>query len=163
MTLPRFEELVASYGADPQRWPEEERRAGAERLSTDPRAAEIARRAKPLDRLLGDLAAPAPASAALIERLETVTALPQMSPDRDTTLARPANPGGRGILAALFGSGRGHSLIPQAAGLTMICLVGGVALGLSGFATVPESTQVLDPSAYFFGDPGLDKDLEELD
>ncbi len=160
MTLQRFGELAASYGANPERWPEDERQAGVELLRGDARAADMAAQAGLLDRLLADLPEPAAANAALKDRLETVTALPQSN---NITPAQPANRGGRSIFAALFGGGTTRSLIPQAAGLTMICLVGGVALGLSGFAAAPESTLVVDPSAYFFGDPGLDKDLEELD
>lgn len=163
MTLQRFGELAASYGADPERWPEDERRAGLELLSGDARAADIASQAGLLDRLLADLPEPAAANAALKDRLAAISTLPQDARSGGNAPARTANRGGRSIFAALFGGGTTRSLIPQAAGLTMICLIGGVALGLSSFAAAPESTLVVDAGAYFFGDPGLDKDLEELD
>lgn len=114
-----------------------------------------------LDKLLSSVPMPAPASSILKERLEAVSRLPQEGSSHSTA-ATPGNPG-TSIFAALFGVGATRSLIPQVAGLTMICLVGGVVLGLSGFAAAPVSTLEVDPSAYFFGDPGLDKDLEELD
>lgn len=159
MTLERLEELVASYGADPACWPEDERRSGMELMSGNPRAADIAAGAGALDKLLAGQPAPAPANAALRDRLEAISALPQ----NHSAPARPANRDGFSLFAALFGGGASRALIPQAAGLLMICLAGGVALGLSDFAVARETTLVVDPSAYFFGDPGLDKDLEELD
>ena len=165
MTLERFAELVASYGADPARWPDDERRSGVELMSGNPRAADIAAGAGTLDKLLAGLPAPAPASAALCDRLEAISTLPQdhNAPARPARPGQLANRGGYSIFTALFGSGASPALIPQAAGLLMICLAGGVALGLSDFAAPRETTLVVDPSAYFFGDPGLDKDLEELD
>lgn len=163
MTLERFEELVASYGADPARWPDDdggnERRAGIELLSSDARAADIAAKASTLDKLLASLPEPAPANAALRDRLDAISTLPQ----DHSAPARPANRGGNSLFAAFFGGGASRALMPQAAGLLMICLAGGVALGLSDFSAAREQSMVVDPSAYFFGDPGLDKDLEELD
>ncbi len=159
MTLERFEELVASYGANPACWPEDERRSGTEFLSGNPRAADIAAEAGTLDKLLAGQPAPAPANAALRDRLDAISTLPQ----NHSAPARPANRGGNSLFAAFFGSGASRALMPQAAGLLMICLAGGVALGLSDFAAAREQSMVVDPSAYFFGDPGLEKDLEELD
>ena len=101
----------------------------------------------------------APAKAGRGGRLGARAARPQ----NPSAPARPANRDGFSLFAALFGDGASRALIPQAAGLLMICLAGGVALGLSDFAAPRETTLVVDPSAYFFGDPGLDKDLEELD
>lgn len=121
-----------------------------------------------LDRLLASLPAPAPASDALKDRLEAVSQLPQEG--RDAPAVRKSQPGPsifRAMFQALFGDIAPHSLIPQAAGLTMICLVGGVALGLSsgmsGYADPAGTILQLDPTAYVFGDPGLEQDLEELD
>lgn len=169
MTLERLGQLVASYGANPQRWPEDERQAGMQ-LMADPKAADIALQAGTLDRLLAGLPAPQPANTALQERLEAISMLPQDGDARPAALGKKEK-GGHSILAALFGAlinalagtGTFRGLIPQAAGLVMICLAGGVALGLSDFAAPPERVLVVDPSAYFFGDPGLDSDLEELD
>lgn len=161
MTLARLEELVASYGADPKRWPDDERQAGLGFMAGHPEAADITGAADALDRLLASLPAPAPANAALKDRLEAITSLPQES------AAAPANqPSGGlffGLVGALFGAGASRGLIPQAAALLMICLAGGVALGLSDFAVANEPAPEVDPSAYFFGNPGLDQDLEELD
>lgn len=117
-----------------------------------------------LDRLLASLPAPAPASAALKDRLEAVSQLPQEG--RDASAVRKGQLG-PAIFRALFGDIAPRSLIPQAAGLTMICLVGGVVLGLSsgmsGYADPAGTILQLDPTAYVFGDPGLERDLEELD
>lgn len=167
MTGKRFAELVASYGADPARWPQDERQPGLDLMSGDRPVADVAGQAA-LDRLLAGLPAPEPADAALKDRLEAVSLQPQAG---DAPPAPAENPAPAGatiqerypVLAALFGSAVPRSLIPQAAGLAMICLVGGVALGLSGFAGPGQPIQPIDPSAYFFGDPGLDKDMEELD
>lgn len=120
-----------------------------------------------LERLLASLPAPAPASAALKDRLDAISKLPQDS--HSAAAARTNRPGlsdFRLIFQALFGSATPRALIPQAAALTMICLVGGVALGMStelpGFAGPPETILQVDPTAYVFGDPGLEQDLEEL-
>lgn len=164
MTLARLKELVASYGADPKRWPDDERKAALDFMAGQAEAADITGQADALDRLLASLPAPAPASAALKDRLEAVSALPH---GKTIVPVRPANRGGYALLAGFFGPLSGaataRALIPQAAALTMICLAGGVALGLSDFAVAEEQAPDIDPSAYFFGDPGLDQDLEELD
>ena len=160
MTLERFGELVASYGADPARWPADESHAGADLIAANTEAAAIVAQAAALDLLLASLPEPEPASAALKDRLEAVSMLPQadnIQKVKPTVRRRPS------IFAALFDNAAPRSLIPQVAGLTMICLVGGVALGLSNFAGPAGPTLQVDPTAYFFGDPGLDQDLEELD
>lgn len=68
MGLARFEQLVAAYGAQPQRWPELERRAAEMLLESDPRAARLLADADALDAILFVHQAPAP-SAALHARI----------------------------------------------------------------------------------------------
>lgn len=129
------------------------------------------RELKALETLLASLPAPAPASDALKDRLDAVSSLPQDSQSAPAANAAVGSQSGSSIFwpvfQALFGNATPRSLIPQAAGLTMACLVGGVALGmsteLSGFASPAETILQVDPTAYVYGDPGLEQDLEEMD
>jgi hypothetical protein len=59
MTLERFEELIAAYGADSARWPHEERAAMGQALETSADAAAILARAARLDAALDTRLAPA--------------------------------------------------------------------------------------------------------
>lgn len=64
----RFAALLDAYGAEPRRWPDEERRAALEYLMTTPDARRLRAEAAELDRLL-DAAPAAPPTAALRERV----------------------------------------------------------------------------------------------
>lgn len=52
MTLERFKDLVAAYGADPARWPERERVAALDLLERIPEARRLMEEASAIDRLL---------------------------------------------------------------------------------------------------------------
>lgn len=68
VTLSRLAELVAAYGAAPDRWPADERQGAEALLSRSPEARGLVERERELDRLLA--AAPdAEPSAALVARL----------------------------------------------------------------------------------------------
>ncbi len=68
MDLSRFEELIAAYGAVPDRWPAAERDAARRRLRDDPKARVVFERARGLDQALDAWTAPA-VSAALQGRV----------------------------------------------------------------------------------------------
>ena len=68
MTLDRFTDLAAAYGADIARWPEAERTAARALAQSEPRAAAILADAGILDRALHAAVTP-PASRALYERV----------------------------------------------------------------------------------------------
>ncbi len=72
MTLKRFGEIVAAYGADERRWPAVERLAARELASSSLEARRLLEHARPLDRLLDSVDAPAPSpdfAAGLAQRL----------------------------------------------------------------------------------------------
>ena len=76
MGLDRFRELMEAYGADPQRWPGNERGAAEALLTQNAEAVTLHRRAASIDALLDSAALPAAAIDA--ERLiASVTAQPQ--------------------------------------------------------------------------------------
>lgn len=77
MSRERFQDLAQAYGAQVSRWPEEWREAAALLMSQDPEFArtELAR-AEALDRAL-DGWRPAPASAALRERIVATAPAPR--------------------------------------------------------------------------------------
>ncbi|WP_420136549.1 hypothetical protein [Sphingomonas sp.] len=60
MTLARFEQLVAAYGAQPKRWPHPERAAAHALLERDPQATQLLAEADTLDAILFVHEAPAP-------------------------------------------------------------------------------------------------------
>jgi ferric-dicitrate binding protein FerR (iron transport regulator) len=104
--------LIDAYGADPARWPEDERAAAERHLADDPSARAALEEARRLDALLGRL--PAPPEAPSI-------ALPMALPAQ----RRPA-------LQRLLHVGRGAtwSLWPRFAALAMASVLG-VLIGLS--------------------------------
>jgi hypothetical protein len=75
MTLKRFVEMVAAYGADDRRWPEAEREAGRHLASASLDARRALEEARTLDRLLDAVDAPAP-SAEFGARLADCLAAP---------------------------------------------------------------------------------------
>jgi hypothetical protein len=60
MNLKRLEQILAAYGAKPERWPETDRRSALALLAQDARAQQLLREARRLDGLLDSLPAQAP-------------------------------------------------------------------------------------------------------
>lgn len=149
LTLKRFREIIESYGGEPQRWPEGERKAAVALMNAEPEARRMAENQARLDRALSALPRPKAADAAFLKRLETI-------PHRDQPAAKPR--GARAPLFAFFGA---KSLVPQglaiaAAGAFGIWL--GLHSGLAGQQTVVE----IDAGSYFAYNPDLEKDLEKF-
>jgi hypothetical protein len=83
ITLSRFSELVEAYGADPDRWPLEDRLAALELMAHSAEARSLAHQAGDLDALLdvAPLSVPARASAdALAARIVERIASPNIVP-----------------------------------------------------------------------------------
>jgi hypothetical protein len=93
MGLDRFRELMDAYGAEPARWPANERAAAEALLAVNAEAAQLRKRAAALDALLDKAAGMA--SAIDAERLvASVTAQPQRSAEIvQLRPARSASPG----------------------------------------------------------------------
>jgi len=72
MPLARFRALLDAYGAQPERWPADEREAARALLGQSPEAQRWRDTSARLDTVL-DLAPPEPASSALIERILAAT------------------------------------------------------------------------------------------
>ncbi len=109
MESARFEALIASWGADPARWPAGEADAARRHLAASPEAAARLAAEARLDALLDGVAVPT-APAALVGRL---------------LAEAPAAPAPRGLLAPLLVFWRPASGLALAAAL-------GLAVGLSG-------------------------------
>jgi hypothetical protein len=89
MNLKRLEEILAAYGAKPERWPEAERSSALALLARDVRAQQLLREARRLDGLLDSLPAQTPHldASSLAARLSEH---PQEStPVRPLAAARP--------------------------------------------------------------------------
>lgn len=85
-TMPetRLLAIIASYGAQPERWPEEERTAALLALESSTEAKRALRAEAGLDTLLGGHAAPPPTPA-----LQTrITAIPEQRPTRLADILR---------------------------------------------------------------------------
>lgn len=161
--------LIDAYGADPSRWPETER-ADAEALleacGPDAEALKaLLADAGALDALLESAPRPAAATAAFMTRLEDIpSAAAKVGAGRPGGVSRlsAVRPRPAALPGWLFGRG----MLAQAAGLAMAGALG-VMLGLSGLARPDGSAagtyEVLDASEYVLGDPGLMRDLEEVE
>lgn len=74
MTAERLAEILAAYGAHPERWPEAEREAALRLLATDDGAARLARAAAALDARLGRYVVPAVDSAMIGRAIAAIPA-----------------------------------------------------------------------------------------
>ena len=128
MNRKRLSEIVEAYGADPARWPIEERAAAAA-LFADLAPAERGRVAAEaaLDQMLGAENTP-PASAALRARIRSIPfAHRQMA-----MIAAPSRSGWLGrIEEAVFALGIGRALAPTAA-LLLVAALAGFTAGWQG-------------------------------
>jgi len=84
MTETRLLEIIASYGAKPERWPEEERAAALLALESSTEARRAMRDEAGLDSLLGSYDAP-PSTLALQTR---IAAIPEQRPARLADILR---------------------------------------------------------------------------
>jgi len=81
ITMSRLSELFDAYGADPDRWPLEDRTAALELMARSPEARTLARRAGDLDAVLDAAPLPVPSGAeadALAARIIEKVAAPQI-------------------------------------------------------------------------------------
>ncbi len=86
----RFEVLLDAYGADPQRWPQEERAAALALLERDPDARALRAQAARLDALLAT-AEPLEPSPALVARILAAAPTPVGAKRRPLSFIRPAH------------------------------------------------------------------------
>lgn len=116
-----------------------------------------------LDQLLDSLPGSAPASDAFLERLLAIPATElALIPERGKP-KRSKN--GDSWLNALVLRGLGlrpSQLLPQAIGLAAAGSLG-IMLGMSSIARHETPIEVFDTTAYMLGDPGLARDLEDVD
>lgn len=117
VTVARFRDLVAAYGANSARWPEAERDAARALIAASAEARDIVARAERLDTALAALPADVPDAA--LSRLMAATAFP---PSRRSTRALAAGFDWRGMMAGV--------LWPRAAGLAAIAVLG-IVVGLA--------------------------------
>lgn len=89
MTLERLRILIEAYGAEPSRWPEDERGAAATLLAESAEARALVAEEAALDRLLARYDNPAEGAVNQLALVAAVTAQPQGAPL--ATLPRPAN------------------------------------------------------------------------
>lgn len=153
--LDKLYRLIAAYGADAGRWPDAEQESLRALFVNNPEAAEALKEADALDALLNSMPTPAPANTTLIDRLMNIPDTLVVSGQENSRRT------GGGASEAFWKLFRPR-LLPQAAGI-LIAGVMGVMLGLSGVDRPSGPVAVFDASAYMFGDPGLARDLEDID
>lgn len=122
MTLDRFRRIVAAYGADPVRWPPEERALATAFMAQTAAAHDLLAEARDLDRALDDLVAEVPEPA--MARLAAATAFPP--PQATSSRGDRWRPDLRAAL--------GLALWPRAAALASMAVLGIVV----GLAVQPE-------------------------
>lgn len=143
MDLARFGEIVAAYGADPGRWPSDERAAGQRLLAGSDEARQLHADAAALDTLMNLTAAPAPSP----ERVAQVLAAAGRRRWRDglaalwpfETIWRPAS--GFAMAAAVgivLGAAMPETVLPDVGEIDMIGDVESLALGFD-ISTEPET------------------------
>ena len=137
----RFRKLLGSYGANPERWPEDERAAAVALLAASSEARALRERAETLDRMLDTY------------RVEAADdALPAQ------ILAAPHNPAFAAVQidpkAGRRDLRRG-GIWPQFAALAGACVLGFV-IGTSDLATGGEPYSETDLASLIFGDDDLE-------
>lgn len=140
MTPERFRQIVASYGAEPHRWPADERDAAQAFLRGDGEARALLEREAGLDRMLGAYRV-APAGSALAARVA----------------ASAHGPSRQGLSWS--------ALVSRAAGLVGIGAAGAVAgalLVLVAAAPAPAHRDEEHPFATAFDTPANDYDVDEI-
>ena len=131
MRLGRFLRLIGAYGADPARWPDEERAAAERRVAGDPAARAAIDEARRLDALLDRMPSP-PDMPAIV--------LPAVLPAQ----RRP-------VIHRLVRAGHGAvwTMWPRVAALAMASVVG-MLIGLSGVGDQLYGTQDTDTATTVF-------------
>ncbi|MCG8504173.1 MAG: hypothetical protein MI755_06170 [Sphingomonadales bacterium] len=148
VTTNRVKELIAAYGGDPARWPDEERTAAEAVLEASPEAQLLLKEAQRIDAALAARPAPVPADGAFVDRLMAIPAEAATATQNNGLLSR---------LAALMPMGRA---IPQAAALGVAFFLGaGIGFAELGQTADPE---IFDASAYAFGYTPDEADFEEF-
>lgn len=125
MTLERFDELAAAYGAAIFLWPAEEQAAAEAFAAASPEVSAILARERALDEALDEWEAPQPSQALMARILSdaaevSAAAAPTVEPAR----AEPEKPG---FFSRFFGD-----IGWRPAGAMTACLAIGFAVGLSG-------------------------------
>jgi hypothetical protein len=144
MTRPQFERLLATYGADLQRWPAAQRRAARALVAEDEAARAARDEAARLDALLDRFAPPAPPDAAA----RVAAALRELPPQGAGVEPEPVA-GWAGALRELWWDLRAVPRIPSIVAVLLCGLVVGFAsLGLThlGGGHVDLSTLVFEPT-----------------
>ncbi|MGB5949740.1 MAG: hypothetical protein WBG82_10510 [Parvibaculum sp.] len=138
MTIGRLTELLAAYGADPKRWPADERPAAEAMLAASADARALAERERELDLML-DAAPDAEVPAALIERL--VAARPRPAVARPI-VARPGAARQRSVVGGERGflAGFARAVWPYGSpALPAGALAASIVLGIAFGAAMPSA------------------------
>lgn len=149
LTINRVKELIAAYGGDPARWPDEERGEAEAALGSSPEAEMLLEEARRIDAALAARPAPAPTDRAFVDRLMAIPAEAAAATQGAGLVSR---------LAALMPMGR---VLPQAAALGVAFFLGaGIGWAELGQTSEPE---IFDASAYAFGYMPNEAYFEEFD
>ena len=128
MDRERLRTIIEAYGAEPARWPADERGAAEALLARTPDLRELQRAELALDAALDSVPAQAPSSALLGAVLREAPAAPMPLLDRvsvllERWLARPAAAMTVAAVIAMAGLGTGYA-IPQSAAVAAVTDLG---------------------------------------
>ncbi|MCK5042005.1 MAG: hypothetical protein KAR62_06905, partial [Sphingomonadales bacterium] len=155
-TKQRFADIISSYGAEQNRWPEADRANMLAFMDKNPSAQTMLDDALSLDSFLNKLHKPKAADDAFLERLSV------MAPPKTQNSRQVSKQWGFGDIFKGLPTFNVYGFMPRAVGLASVCAIG-ITLGLSDVARHDNAARSVDASALIFGGLVVDKDMEEMD
>lgn len=146
----RFRRIVESYGANPLRWPEDERQGALRFAEEQDKAAIYIAEPAALDRTLNDMPMPAPADEALIAQI-----IAAANRADGAASASPLQPVTRKRRQQI------RWLMPRLIGLAVACGLG-LVLGFLQLGTKQVGPASIDANILIYGASGVEDDLKEI-
>ncbi len=160
ITKQRFADIISSYGAEQNRWPEADRANMLAFMDKNPSAQTMLDDALSLDSFLNKLHKPKAADDAFLERLSIMA--PPKTQSSKQAAKQTSKQWGFGDIFKGLPTFNVYGFMPRAVGLASVCVIG-IMLGLSDVARHDNATTSVDASALIFGGLVVDKDMEEMD
>lgn len=157
MTHKRFEDIIASYGADEKFWPADEVASMKGLLTSAPALQSILDKAGHLDQLLALSTPTSDVSEALMDRLMAIPGEHQQTSGQSSE----ATFGVFALLMEVFQVKTRMALAPRIAGLATAAVLG-IMVGTTNVALFDQGTHIVDASQLMMSDSGLMRDLNEL-
>ncbi len=157
MTHKRFEDIIASYGADEKCWPADEVAAMHDLLSSTPQLQSQLDEASHLDQLLALSTPTSDISEAFMDRLMAIPGEHQQASQQSDETSF----GVFALLMEVFQVKTRMALAPRLVGLATAAVLG-IMVGTTNIASFDQGTHIVDASQLMMSDSGLMRDLNEL-